>query len=356
MFRQLSYTLILFLFITSFHAAAVDLWLWETESGKMPFVLPVEDGQIPDAAAKQYVKAMRANEDLKELLKPVLPGFLKGKAIRKLNAQEEWGLALANVPDDYIANGKLKRISKLKAAAAYKNLQYYLFPVAGLLHLSPKAQAETLERFAFEPIIDTSLGGPDVAADFYEDKNYYCENCNVTRDAEEFRVIKAIAEAKYVTIFNMCRGYQAFAIYAGHKMIQDIGIEVPTTTIDHKNEWHDIKLLNTPYAYLKRAFPNQEILNVNSIHHQAILPITKPIAGRPQTFIAARADDGVIEAIEFEQGLAVQFHPELEEKLWPIVWTMIDVARERRQRLLKERSMQNSNPPLNHCERELLTI
>lgn len=100
--------------------------------------------------------------------------------------------------------------------------------------------------------------------------------------------------------------------------------------ISHKDEWHHIKLVKTPYGYLQRAFPGQDKIFVNSIHHQAVLPRVGKHMDKPETHIAALSEaDGVIEAIEFKRGLLVQFHPELDEKLWPILWTMMDIARER---------------------------
>lgn len=311
--------------------ASVDLWLWQTAKAHLPFVLPVEQGQTAEQAARRYVQQIRREPELKELLNPVLNDFVKGKALRKLDSKEEWGLAAANLGDDYVTETKYKRVAMLKAASEKKKFQYYLFPVAGVIHLSVEAQDQALHKIASEATMFTSLGGPDVAADFYEDQNYYCRNCNVLRDANEFRLIKAVAEAKRATVMSFCRGGQIFAIYLGHKMVQDIPSQwTASTSVAHSDQWHHVNLLKTPFGYLHKAFPNESRIFVNSIHHQAILEMTREIKGRFKTYVAAKADDGVIEALEFELGLLLQFHAELAEELWPILWTMIDVARERR--------------------------
>ena len=334
--------------------ARVDLWVWQTQSAALPFILPVEEGDTPQISAKKYVQMIKDNEELNELLHPVLSNFLDGKPIRRLQNTEEWGLAIANMPDDYISTGKLKRTMKLKAASEVKKFQYYLFPVAGLKYLKPLAQEEVLDQFADEPYLATALGGPDISADIYEEPNYYCRNCNLTRDVEEFRIIKAIiggrkqGRTKKVTVFSPCRGHQMTSVYLGHKMIQDLPAQLGGP-VSHADQWHNIELLQTPFGYLQRAFSGQKLVLVNSIHHQAVLPLVEGQKTLTPTFIAARSPkDGVIEAIEFDQGLLTQFHPELEEKLWPVVWAMIDVARERRlawrQEQKQERRKQYCDP------------
>lgn len=322
--------LILFIVLGSFAAnAKIDYWLWQPNSADLPFVLVSENGMTAEQAARKYVESIKREPDLKELLSSVLEGFTQGKVVGKLNDKKEWGLAAANVSDDYINNGKLQRVRKLKAASRKKNFQYYLFPVAGTKHLSVDNQKEALDHLAYNATLYTSLGGPDVAADFYDEKNYHCRNCNISRDAEEFRLIKAMVDANRATILSFCRGHQMMSVYLGHKMVQDIPSQLGSP-VNHSDEWHWISLRTTPYGYLQRAFPYKDRIFVNSIHHQAVLEKQNTkISNKPKTFIAATAEDGVIESLEFSMGLLVQFHPELQEELWPIVWTMIDVARER---------------------------
>lgn len=309
----------------------MNFWLWQPNTADLPFVLAAEEGMAPEQAARKYVASVRKDPELKSLLEKVLQGFVKGKAVGQLKDVKEWGLAAANVADDYVNDGKLARVRKLKAAAEKKKFQYFLFPVAGTKHLPVEHQKEVLDHLAYNATLYTSLGGPDVAADFYDEQNYHCRNCNVSRDAEEFRLIKAIVEANRATVLSFCRGHQMFSVFLGHKMVQDIPSQIGSP-INHADEWHWIKFRRTPYGFLQRAFPRERRLYVNSIHHQAVLPKTNQdkTSNSRITSIAATSEDGVIESLEFQMGLLVQFHPELQEALWPIVWTMIDVARERR--------------------------
>jgi putative glutamine amidotransferase len=68
---------------------------------------------------------------------------------------------------------------------------------------------------------------------------------------------------------------------------------------------HGIELL--PDTRLKKIFHNQNIIRVNSFHHQAVR------VPAPGFQVGARSQDGVIEAIESTSNdlwLGVQWHPE----------------------------------------------
>ena len=98
---------------------------------------------------------------------------------------------------------------------------------------------------------------------------------------------------KNIPIFGICRGMQLVCYFMGAELIEDLG-ELNAKhqkTSDWKSRFHDL-ILN-----------NGEQWRVNSRHHQAV----KDPA--PGIRITARSADGIVEAWETPQIVAVQFHP-----------------------------------------------
>lgn len=111
-------------------------------------------------------------------------------------------------------------------------------------------------------------------------------------------------------ILGICRGMQLAATILGGTMYQDI----PSERVDplcHKQSSdirgayiHSVRL--SQGSTLHKLF-GEETIYANSFHHQAV----KSVAGGLQ--VIAEAADGIIEAIESEDGklLGIQWHPEL---------------------------------------------
>jgi putative glutamine amidotransferase len=136
---------------------------------------------------------------------------------------------------------------------------------------------------------------------------------DAARDTFELELVRLALEHD-APIFGVCRGLQVLNVAAGGTLIQDIPSEVnhplghqvdnPLYAIAHE-VWvaRDSALAHT----MQEELAGDEVLHVNSRHHQAI----KEIA--PGFSVSATAPDGVIEAIERPASrfcVAVQWHPE----------------------------------------------
>ncbi|MCP4809654.1 MAG: gamma-glutamyl-gamma-aminobutyrate hydrolase family protein [Proteobacteria bacterium] len=108
-------------------------------------------------------------------------------------------------------------------------------------------------------------------------------------------------------VLGLCGGMQALAVVAGGTLVQDIDTQVPGASehqqpTDPAEGWH---ALNVEPGQLRNWLGAHPV--VNSTHHQAVRD-----AGDLR--VSARAEDGVIEAVELPNHrfcIGVQWHPEL---------------------------------------------
>jgi putative glutamine amidotransferase len=111
-------------------------------------------------------------------------------------------------------------------------------------------------------------------------------------------------------LLGICRGMQVLQVALGGELIQDIPTEHPDAyrhshAGSRGDPVHEVEVLSG--STLARLLETDGVVRVNSIHHQAV---ARPVKGFRVT---ARSGDGVIEAIEAEDGrpvLGVQWHPE----------------------------------------------
>lgn len=154
----------------------------------------------------------------------------------------------------------------------------------------------TTRREAHECTFDglALLGGCDISPVFYGQLRTYSNPPNLDRDRIEWVLVRrAMAENK--PILGICRGMQMLAIAAGGNLHQDIMAE----TRKRHGGWHSIQ----PTRPLSKHIPRDHF--VNSLHHQAVV-------SAPGDFtVAAKSQDGIIEAIWRPGALGVQWHPEL---------------------------------------------
>jgi putative glutamine amidotransferase len=101
-------------------------------------------------------------------------------------------------------------------------------------------------------------------------------------------------------------------IALGGSLIQDINSEIPHTEVIHqskdgwKNGFNKHHVILRPESHIARIYKS-ESLNVPTSHHQAVKKIGAGLT------VAAHADDGVVEAVEFKGRpftIGVQWHPE----------------------------------------------
>lgn len=130
------------------------------------------------------------------------------------------------------------------------------------------------------------------------------------RDEYDIKVIKIALELKK-PILGICRGLQILNAALGGTLYQDTSIIEESYIKHHQDSRPDVPSHTVNVIKGTKLY---EILGesafTNSFHHQAI----KELA--PGFKISAKAKDGVIEAIEKEDGftIGVQWHPEMMAK------------------------------------------
>jgi putative glutamine amidotransferase len=153
-------------------------------------------------------------------------------------------------------------------------------------------------------------GGEDVAPRYQNEEPIpELDMVNPFRDAFEITLAKLAFKEKK-NMLGICRGIQLMAIALGGKVHQDISSIEKVQHRQKSPRWypsHKIKIQKGSLLEKAVQAPSDEIF-VNSFHHQAIR--TLPVGFEA----SAKAQDGVIEAMEFVAGkfacLGVQWHPE----------------------------------------------
>ena len=122
------------------------------------------------------------------------------------------------------------------------------------------------------------------------------------RDSTDFAILKH-AESTNLPILGICFGVQSLNVFRGGTLVQDIPSVVPAPLM-HDDARHAVRF--EAGSFLSELAGSQN-LDVNSFHHQSIERPGKNLR------IAAKASDGVIEAVEDVTGrfvVGVQWHPE----------------------------------------------
>ncbi|MEM7410725.1 MAG: gamma-glutamyl-gamma-aminobutyrate hydrolase family protein [Myxococcota bacterium] len=129
------------------------------------------------------------------------------------------------------------------------------------------------------------------------------------RQVDFDRALLAAALARPLPVLGICYGMQLLALHCGGSLHYDLATDQPSSgphQFDSPEQRHEIAV--EPGTALG-ALLGRAATAVNSRHHQAV---AEPGSAR----ISARADDGVVEAIEVAEArfaLGVQWHPETLE-------------------------------------------
>lgn len=152
-------------------------------------------------------------------------------------------------------------------------------------------------------------GGGDVAPEQYAARQRaQTSGINARRDAVEIELVR-LACRRGLPILAVCRGIQLMNVALGGTLVQDLPTADPPRQ-GHMalQSWNGAahQVLVEPGTLLRRLLGPEA--SVNSLHHQAVETVA------PGLRVAARAPDGVIEAVEdsgtrFVVGL--QWHPEM---------------------------------------------
>jgi putative glutamine amidotransferase len=178
---------------------------------------------------------------------------------------------------------------------------------AGGLPLPVPMLATTEAAAAFASLLDGLVvtGGPAVTAGLIGSLPADLGKTERTR-SESDRSLLEHALAEKLPVLGICYGMQLASALAGGTIYADVQAQRAGAGIHSEKrggEDHPVRI--EPGSLLHRVLNETEIV-VNTRHIQAV---AEPGAGYR---VCARAPDGVIEAIEREDGLVlgVQFHPE----------------------------------------------
>ena len=213
----------------------------------------------------------------------------------------------------YIAQAREKKvIIGISASKPSSATETYVKSVrrAGGVPLIIPITSEEVELKAVLKVVDGIImtGGEDIAPHLYGEEpipelgKVYAE-----RDEFDLKLIKMAVEKK-LAVMGICRGVQVMNVAFGGTLYQDIPVQLPESRVKHYADYGSDKIHKIK---IKKGSCLGEILGesvvVNSTHHQSV----KDLA--PGFVVTAVAEDGVVEAIEMENGrpiFGVQFHPE----------------------------------------------
>jgi putative glutamine amidotransferase len=204
----------------------------------------------------------------------------------------------------------------------------------GVPFLIPSIDDDDARRAQLETVDGLLLtGGDDIPASEYGEAELTCERTSHV-DPRRYRAGLALtreATERAVPVLGICYGHQLLNVAFGGTLVQDIPIQVKSS-VDHRSDVpgtdvaHEVAL--EPDSRLGRAIGRRA--SVCSAHHQSVGRVASGLK------VVARADDGVVEALESEDGrfiVGVQWHP---ERMGPgkagfdVVRLLVDAARESR--------------------------
>ena len=129
------------------------------------------------------------------------------------------------------------------------------------------------------------------------------------RDATDLTLLD-IADKRRVPLLGICFGIQSLNVHRGGTLVQDIPSVIPQAQAHEKKAGESTPArhpVGLERGSLLASLAERDEVEVNSYHHQSI---DRP--GRDLR-VAARAPDGVVEAVEDTTGrfiIGVQWHPE----------------------------------------------
>ncbi len=146
------------------------------------------------------------------------------------------------------------------------------------------------------------IGGMDYPPSLYgEELHPKAELTDERRVKSDYLLLETALEME-VPVLGICAGMQLLNIFCGGKLIQHI----PEVENHLGEKYHPINILGG--HWLPQIF-GQDRITVNSNHHQGVNP---EYIGRGLQ-VVAKADDGMIEALELDTPqmvLGIQWHPE----------------------------------------------
>jgi putative glutamine amidotransferase len=152
-------------------------------------------------------------------------------------------------------------------------------------------------------------GGRDLPPSFYREAEIHdkTETLAPERATAEIALAAAAIESG-LPVLGICMGCQLINVALGGSLFQDIPSEIGTAINHGRDDAGDkpVHTVRLEAGSRLHAIAGLGEMPVNSTHHQAVKAL-----GRGLTAVA-RADDGVVEAVELPGRwvLGVQWHPE----------------------------------------------
>ena len=152
-------------------------------------------------------------------------------------------------------------------------------------------------------------GGADVEPRRYgEEKLPSCGETAPDRDAMEFFLCRRALE-RDLPLLGICRGHEVLNCVLGGTLYQDIAAQMGEKVIHPRNDRprEAVHAVRAEAGTLLYRITGLGKMQVNSRHHQGIKALGRGLIA------AARAEDGLIEAVEMPGKrfvLGVQWHPE----------------------------------------------
>jgi len=155
-------------------------------------------------------------------------------------------------------------------------------------------------------------GGGDIDAKHFGEVNLPCNGeLSPLRDKMEI-IISREAISRRKPLFGICRGMQIMNVALGGNIYQDIFSQIKDRQlVKHRQDapkWYPIHRVEVVEDSVLFKYTGRKQLEVNSFHHQAVRDVAEGFK------VTAKAEDGVIEAIEHTLSrfaVGVQWHPEL---------------------------------------------
>ena len=147
-------------------------------------------------------------------------------------------------------------------------------------------------------------GGGDIDAKYFNEENH--EKVGLVKpniDVMDFKLVEAFLKAKK-PILGICRGHQVLNVYYGGSLIQDIPSQYETNLHHSQKEARNVGTHKVTITEDCEIGKKNQVMTVNTFHHQAVKDLGKSLR------VIAISEDGIIEGIENDDVVGVQWHPE----------------------------------------------